>query len=545
MIWMTRHIQMRSGTAPFAARAILTIDSVQSKSVGGRLDRDLTDVLDRKFLKIPVTATFGILAALLVIFGWVYWPHQDVAGSLLSAGLAIELGSQFETYNAFFPPVEKAWNILAVRLGQLTGIGATMALVLLTYLACVVSAALAYRVRSHVTETNAMFYVIPLLAFVFAPVFYKNIFGLREQLVVLGLWPYLVLRVSTDSARNIPRSLRLAVALWLGAMLLFKYFYSIVVFLVELADAVAQRRFGLLFRIENLIAAAIVFVYLFLWLGIDPDQRDAMLSVRSAIGANIASVEANVQRVAQAVSAALAICLLMYRFLGLGRVSALGLAAVIGASLVAWLQLRWYTHHVFPIIMAFVLLWWIAGARLPRWTHAAAAVATVVALYGEFQNTAFYQRDADAVAAVLEAERIDLRGQRLGLLNQHPSPFSQVITARGGIRWSPYSNIAYVSAALKPLDVPEARGTTAPPVTLTNPGHQLLHGRLIALWQDMPPDALILDTSFQWPLRYLHFEWEDVFAQDRQFLDILSNYTAEFTYEGQDLAFTYYTRNVD
>ena len=69
-------------------------------------------------------------------------------------------------------------------------------------------------------------------------------------------------------------------------MLLFKYLYSIVVFLVELADAILQRRSFLLFRIENLIAGAIVALYLFSWLVLDASQRTAIGAVASAIDAH-------------------------------------------------------------------------------------------------------------------------------------------------------------------------------------------------------------------------------------------------------------------
>ena len=87
---------------------------------------------------------------------------------------------------------------------------------------------------------------------------------MREHLVVLGLWPYLVLRAAGDNTAKVGLGLRVFLGLWLGFTLLFKYFYSIVVFLVEATDALVSRKLVLLFRIECIVAGAIVFAYLFM-----------------------------------------------------------------------------------------------------------------------------------------------------------------------------------------------------------------------------------------------------------------------------------------
>jgi hypothetical protein len=198
----------------------------------------------------------------------------------------------------YFPPAERAWFSIAARVSDLTGLRLDLAVVLMTGVAVLISTSLAYRIRRETVGASPLFFVLPVAVLVILPILFKNVFGLREHMVALGLWPYLVLRVSDPDGTRIGWRTRVALGLWMGAMLLFKYLYSIVVFLVELTDAVAQRRPFLLFRIENLIAGAIVALYLFCWLVLDPGQRTVIGAVVSAIDANLADPRANWLQVA-------------------------------------------------------------------------------------------------------------------------------------------------------------------------------------------------------------------------------------------------------
>lgn len=128
---------------------------------------------------------------------------------------------------------------------------------------------------------------------------------------------------------------RAVVGLWLGAALLLKYLYSIVVLLVELADAAIQRRPASLVRIENVIAGGIVAIYLFFWLIVDPTQRAGINVMLSAIDGNLKPPFANLLLAAQQLAPAL-VFLMFARILRLPlRTAVLGLAMVAGGIVVS------------------------------------------------------------------------------------------------------------------------------------------------------------------------------------------------------------------
>lgn len=489
-------------------------------------------------------AVIGTLCAVLAFYGTTYSLHQDLAGGVLTGALAVALGDNFDKYNAYFPPIERFWYVLASDVAGLTGLAATTAVLLQTFLAVVVSAALGYVVRQRTTGAGVGFFLIPMIVFLVLPIAYKNIFGLREHLIILGFWPYLVLRASGESAQKVGVGLRTMVGLWLGCMLLFKFFYSVVVFLIEVADALAKRRVLILFRIENVVAGTVVFIYLLTWFGGDASQGEAALALREAIAANLVSASVAAEKSAQLIGIGVAVWLLLFRFrLAAPGLSAIGLAAVIGAVLVAALQQRFYTHHMFPIFMAFGVWWWLVGASFPKWLHVGIGVLLLYPLQEPFQDTRAYQEETKALEMVLAEQGISFAGKRVALLNQHPSPFNQVIASQGGLRWSPQMNIAYVSTELKPYDIPENRGIVVPPVLINTSGQRLLHSQLISLWEDYPPDIMILDATYQWPLRYLSFEWEQVFSLDEGFQRVTSQFEPVFSEDTPQLKFTYYERS--
>jgi hypothetical protein len=483
-----------------------------------------------------------VLGALLWFYGSRYSLHQDLAGSVLSGRLSVTLGDDFGKYSLYFPPAERVWFSLAVRLGDLTGIGADRAIVAMTGSAVLFAAGLAWQIRRLTTGAGPKFFVASVVVLIVAPILFKNIFGLREHLVVLGLWPYLVLRVSDPDAAHIGKRLRALVGLWLGGMLLFKYLYSLLVALVEVVDALMQRRPNLLLRVESLAAGAIVFLYLLLWLGVDPGQRQAVAAMVSAVDAALADPAENVLKVAENLVLAGAFLLLLRTSRVPARLVGLAFVTILGTVTVAFLQERWFSHHLFPIFMAYAFWWWATAAYLRRWHHAVLAASLIYAGLGQFLATAQYHEQVEELDEAFQEAGLSVRGKRVGLLNLHPSPYNQYLASNGGSRWNPLMNIAYVSAELAPLDRPENAGRRLPPVRLGDPGRKLLHDQMLGLWEDDPPDALILDYSIRWPLRHINVDWIQAFSNDPRFNTILSHYRPVLLHQGKRLKFTYYVR---
>ncbi|MFO6428596.1 hypothetical protein ACLBKT_00690 [Erythrobacter sp. W302b] len=492
----------------------------------------------------------GLLALLAVVvpgslalcYSRFYPIHHDLAGIVLSSRLAAVLGDAFDTYSLYFPPAERAWYGLAVGFSELVGIRLDLAAILITAGAVLFSAGLAFHIRRQTVGASGLFLVVSCILLALLPILFKNIFGLREHMVILGLWPYVVLRASDPEGHRVGWRTRAVVGLWLGAALLLKYFYSLVVLLVELADAGMQRRPAALVRIENVIAGGIVALYLFFWLVIDPAQRAAISVMLSGIEGNLNEPFINLVLAAQQLVPAL-VFLMLARIKRLpARSSALGLAMVAGAIVAAWIQGRWYSHHLFPITMAYLAWAWLLGRDLGAIWLIALALLAALPIRGQFHSTARYQDEVREADLAMERAGLSLAGKRVGLLNMHPSPFNQYFAAVGALRWNVTMNNAYVAAELKPFDRPGV-GTSAPiEVKLNVPGRRQLHDDMLRFWEDRPPDALILDESTSWPLEHIKVRWTDVFAQDSRFKSFLADYRPVFTHSGKALRFTYYER---
>ncbi len=483
-----------------------------------------------------------LFTGLLLFYGFWYPLHQDMAGSILSGRLAVTLGDAFRDYSVYFPPAEKLWFSLAVHLSDLTGFRVDLVVVTMTGAMILFGAGLAYRIRRATVGASPLFFVASVAVLTFVPILFKNIFGLREHLVVLGLWPYLVLRVSDPEGTQIGGRLRAILGLWMGFTLLFKYVYSVVVALVELADSSLQRRVGLLFRIENVVAGSVVFLYLFFWLGIDPSQREAIGAMASAIDANLDEPALNWLKAARTLFFGLILALASRIFKVPTRQTALAFAALLGTVIAAWTQQRWYTHHLFPITMAYVAWWWIACKQFRWWGHVAMALYLGQGIREQFLSISAYHKPLDELTQVLDRRGLSVAGKRVALLNAHPSPFNEYLVARSGLRWTPMMNNASVSAELKPFDKPENEGKPPPPVKFDDPGRRLLHDQMLKLWEALPPDVLILDRTRSWPLLYVEIDWIQVFSNDQRFKAILAHYRPVLVHDGKLMKFTYYER---
>jgi hypothetical protein len=507
---------------------------------GSRAEGSLSATASDLILHVAVAT--GVFAGLLLLYGSDFPLHHDLAGSVLSGRLAVSLGDAFRDYSIYFPPAERIWFSTAARLGELTGLGPDLATVTMTGAAVLFGAGLAYRIRRETVGATPYFLIGSVAVLVILPILFKNVFGLREHLVALGLWPYLVLRISDPDGTVIGRRLRVLLGLWMGATLLFKYLYAVVVLLVELADALVRRRAQLLFRIENIVAGAVVFAYLFAWLGIDSSQRQAIGAMFSAIDAALLDPRSNWLQVGENLLFAL-FFILAFRILGLSlRTSAIGLALVVGAIGVAWAQERWSSHHMFPVFLAYLAWWWMAGRDFRWWCHAVVAFYLFVPVSIQFRSMASYRSAVAELDRALEGAGLSVAGKRIGLLNMHPSPYNQYLVSHGALRWNAMMNNAYVSSELAPFDIPENAGKPTPPARLSDPGRRMLHEDMLRLWEDMPPDALIFDRTYRWPLSHIDVDWIRVFSKDPRFTAILARYRPIHVYDGQRIKFTYYVR---
>lgn len=492
-------------------------------------------------LQLFGVSAFCVFAGTLLFYGFIFSLHHDLAGSALSGRLAITLGDSFRDYSIYFPPVEKFWFSLAAQLSELTGLRLDLAVVAMTNIMVLFGAGLAFQIRRATVGASPLFFIASVAVLIILPVLFKNVFGLREHIVATGLWPYLVLRISDPDGKRISWRLRLLLGLWMGATLLFKYLYSAVVFLIELTDSLMKRQPLLLFRIENITAGSVVFLYLFLWLGLDPSQREAIGAMMNAIDANLLDQSENWSKIAKNLMPALLLLIASWYFRVPGRLIGIALATVVAAVLAAWSQERWYTHHLFPITMAYITWWWIAARQFRWYINMAAALLVLLPVAAQFLSTRVYQEQTAELAQALEDDGRTVAGKRVAILTMHPSPYNQYLASHDALRWNPMMNTAYVAAELKPFDKVEMAGKSSP-VKLDDPGRMMLHDQMLRLWEDMPPDVLIFDRTHRWPLRYIDVDWLRVFSEDPRFNAILKNYRPVTDYDGKRVRFTYYVR---
>ncbi len=486
-----------------------------------------------------------LFVAVPAFYAFQYSVHQDLAGNLLSAKLAIELGANYDNYSLYFPPIERLWFSFANQLHLLIGIRLDLVAIFMTGATILFSTELAYTIRKKTVGATPMFLIVSVLALTILPIVFKNVFGLREHMVVLGLWPYIVLRASDPDCSKVSTSLRLLVGVWVGFTLLFKYLYSIAVLMIELGDALFQRNLKILLRPENLLSGSVVFLYLLFWLGLQQENWIAIEAMKSAIDANLKSNKDSLVNAATALSVASAILLAARMSGAKTRLVIIGFALVSAMVLVAWFQARWYSHHKFPILFSFIFCLWMLGPNISKVTKIAVAALLFMPVYDEFRSTASYQHRTAVLEESLARENISLAGKRIGILTFHPSPYNQLIGTENGLRWTPMMNIAYVASELKELDTAENKGNTAPPITDFSKGRGLLHDQLLRLWEDLPPDMLILDNTFKWPLKNLTINWKHLFSKDDRFQAIFKNYSLRYSHKSRKLSYDVFIRKAD
>ncbi|WP_417592005.1 hypothetical protein [Parasphingorhabdus sp.] len=482
-----------------------------------------------------------VFASTLLFYGFSYSVHQDLGGSALSGRLAVTLGESFRDYSIYFPPAEKFWFSLAAHLSSLTGLRLDLVVIAMTDIMVLFGAGLAFQIRRATVGASPLFFISSVAVLVIIPILFKNVFGLREHMVVLGLWPYLVLRFSDQDGTRIGWRLRMVLGLWMGATLLFKTFYAVVVLLVEITDSLIERRLFSLFRIENVTAGIVVFLYLFFWLGLDPYQREVIGAMMGTIDANLLDRNQNWLKLAENLMPAILMLIASCYFRIPKRLIAIACVTVIAAALAAWSQERWYSHHLLPITMAYIAWWWIAARQFRWFINIAVALLILLPVAVQFLNTRIYQEQSAELEQALENDGRTVAAKRVAVLTMHPSPYNQYLASHDALRWNPMMNIAYVAAELKPFDKMELVGKT-PPVKLDDPGRLMLYDQMMRLWEDMPPDVLILDRTYRWPLRHIDIDWIHVFSEQPRFNTFLKNYRPVAAYDGDRVKFTYYVR---
>jgi hypothetical protein len=483
-----------------------------------------------------------VLIAVPLFYTHQYSIHHDLAGSMLSGKFATELGYTYGQYGIYFPPAEKVWFSLAAVLHTITGIRLDTIVVIMTGIAILLSTQFAYFIRRKTVGATPLFLLMSVTALVVLPIAFKNVFGLREHLVALGIWPYLVYRLSDPTGIALSSKWRIVMGVWLGWTLLFKYLYAFVVLFIELTDAIIQRRLSNLFRMENLISGSIVAVYIFVWLILQPQNLQTIGIMKNAIQANIISFQQTAQYIGVYLLSGIPLIAAGFIYKSNKRSLLIGLALLLSAILVTAIQARWYSHHQFPIFIATLVLLWIIQSKTPKMVSLFVCLFLMNTVYGQFKENSLYQARFKLLDQSFLANNISLENKRVGLMIAHPSPFSEIVAQHGGTRWTALVNFAHVFSELEKADIIENEGKLAPPIERFIDGREILHDKTMSLWEDFPPDVIIMDHSNSWPLKHLEVNWPHLFSKDERFAKIMANYALAYSHEEKYLGYDYYIK---
>ena len=493
-------------------------------------------------LGINALAAGILFVAVIAFYTFQYTIHQDLAGNILSGKLVLELGEQYELYSIYFPPAEKFWFSTAAKLQDTSGFRSDYVVLGMIFCAILFSSSFAYYIRKKTVGATPWFFITSLIALIVLPMLFKNLFGLREHMVALGLWPYLVYRVSDPTGTIIDRKWRIVLGCWIGLTLLFKYFYAVAIFLVELTDALIQRRASIIFRIENLVSATIVVGYLFIWLILNPENLSTISIMKNAISANIITPKLNAYYIGLSLFSAVPLLITGVIYKVENRHLAICFALLVASILVASIQGRWYSHHHFPVILASIFTFWIIGRKTPQIITICISFLLINPIYKELTKLISVQSKIVSLEESLENNSSKFDGKRVALLSTHPSPFNEIIAKQGGERWTALMNMSYITSELKEVDTIENEGKLAPPIERFIDGREILHDKTMSLWEDFPPDVIIMDHSNSWPLQHLEVNWRHLFSKDERFVKIMSNYTLAYTHEEKYLGYDYYIK---
>ena len=491
---------------------------------------------------IHILSAIVIIIAASLFYTYQFSIHHDLAGSILSGKFVTELGNAYDQYGIYFPPAEKVWFSFASGLHAVTGIRLDIIIVIMTSLSILVSTQFAYFIRKKTVGATPLFLILSLVAFLILPIVFKNIFGLREHLVALGIWPYLVYRLSDPTGRVLSSKWRVLMGIWLGWTLLFKYLYALAVLFIELTDAIVQRRLSNLFRIENLMSGTIVATYVFVWLILQPENLQIIGIMKNAIQANIISFQQTAQYIGLYLLYAIPLLAAGFIYKSDKRSLFIGLALLLSTIIVTAIQARWYSHHQFPIFMATLVLLWIIQIKTPKIVTLFVCLFLLSTVYGQFKENGLYQARFKLLYQSLIENNISLENKRVGLMIAHPSPFSEIVAQHGGTRWTPLVNFAHVFSELEKADIIENEGKLAPPIERFVDGREILHDKTMSLWEDFPPDVIIMDHSNSWPLKHLEVNWPHLFSKDERFAKIMANYALAYSHEEKYLGYDYYIK---
>ncbi len=476
----------------------------------------------------------GVLPSLVVL--WMIPDliplHHDLAGMVNEAGFTIREPQIVSKYGSPLIPMEQFFYGLPVYLSTWINIPVYQGIVLQCFLVLQLGALLTcwiiYKGGLSKSRVQTLIWIAGIYGINFLlPLAYRsrNIFGLREHLFVALILPFLMLLCARLSGFHPGRLLAAMVGIVAGLAIIFKPVYVLLFLFVETVFLVYNRRLFAFARIETLFIVLVGSGYLFYWFF----YTEYFIRIKNLISAVQGYLVPQLALIAtEFFYLAPAIVLLVHILFRRKAITqqdntaiqktVILFSACISSALVLQLQQRGYSHHSFPIAV-FVIVF-----ALSIWHVLSKKILTIFLIFCTYSilhevNLKFQLIGNQAGRSIGTI----IQNKTVAAISPHLRPFHTAIL-KNGAKWQfPVRNMAYLATEYKRFDVPDSDFNYIPIESFSESG-RFIHQQVIGMLEDYPPDFIIVDTSTQWPLKYIQVNYLEALKMDEKFQLIWRNY---------------------
>lgn len=453
--------------------------------------------------------------------------HQDVAGLMNQAWFFLSEPAFAQQYSSPMIPFEFWFYGACGWLAQLMEMSpsklifsVTMALALGSYwcsLKLCVDGNLAQskvQLRVWIVGLFLVYFIIPLNV--------NNLYGIREHLFVLLVFPYIILVLARISG-CIPTT-KFAVLIGVVAAVGYcaKPFYGLVFVGIEVAYVLCVGRLFAVVRAEAVTASLLGVVYLLVWIFGYSEYFDQLQDAISNVGVFLKDTDTLILRALLYSIPVLAI-LVSVLFLPVSAKSldptllkrtVLLSVVVVMIIVVASIQQRWYWHHYYPVAGACaVLMAAVVNVRKLLMPIVLSSFFLLIVLRPGFQ--AAVSNYSKVVVAQAQLGPV-IAGATVGVITPHPAPYSQVVLETQALWRFPFVNMAYLATEYSQFDQPNMSIRYLSPAEMSLSG-QLAHRKVVSLFVQSPPEYAIVDKTPRYPFQHVFLDQLKALRMDAEF----------------------------
>lgn len=493
-----------------------------------------------------------VIVCLIVLVPDVISIHHDVAALMNHAGFLIDDPKFGQSIAGLNIPFEQWFYGFPIIMARLLDTSPNRLIFLITMSIAIGCYGLAVQLsknkRLSPTVSQRRAWVIGLfLIMIVMPISGRNIFSIREHLVVILTLPYIILVLIRLLDGKVSARFGILVGVLAAVGYCAKPFYGLVYLSVEFFFLAMNPRLRSLVRPETIAASTIGISYLIIWGTL---YQEYFIGLEGSIS-NISGFLKPIQELLfnSILYTIPGFCTLigiwLFRRVHLVQDSTLllrGLYIVVlslAVTTVAAIQQRFYPHHVYPILAIMVLAIVITfhGKRMfiPCMVSFAFILSSQIA--GVRIGLYFQPNINEAKALLLPV----FKGRSVGLIIPHPGPYMQALSNSGGQWRFPFRNIAYLSSEYSRFDRPNTEVDYLKITDMTS-NSLAAHQRVLRLFRQQPPQVVLVDRTSYYPHRYIQVDYLRALNMDPEFRELWRQYKLTQQVNKPKLKYDLYSR---